>query len=164
MIDCVAMGFDRGELERAVRVYYAACNAGDVTAMAACFAPEARHYFPAGAPQGTFEGAQAIAHGWADVVAELDSRWTIDHLVVDADAGEVAIEWTHWKPAQDGYLRGIEICVFDESGLMTEIPAAYDAPTSAAVHEYGDFPYAERGYALQPPSVPGRRAPGTGGA
>jgi ketosteroid isomerase-like protein len=153
------MAFDRGSLEQLVRAYYAACNAGDVEAVAACFTPGARHFFPAGAPQGTFEGATAIGRGWADVVGRLDSRWTIDHLVVDTEAGEVAIEWTHWKPAQAGYLRGIEICVFDETGLMTEIRAAYAAPASAVVHEYGDFPYASRGYAVEPPSVPGRSAP-----
>ncbi len=46
------------------------------------------------------------------------------------------------SPAQGGHLRGIEICVFDADGLMTEIRAAYAAPASAVVHEYGDFPYA----------------------
>lgn len=158
------MTLDRAALERAVRAYYAACNAGDVEAMVACFAPEARHYFPAGAPQGTFASARAIAAGWADVVGRLDSRWTIDHLVIDTEAGEVAIEWTHWKPEQGGHLRGIEICVFDQNGLMTEIRAAYDAPATNPVHEYGDFPYADRGYALDPPNVPGRAAPRTGGA
>ena len=83
-----------------VRVYYDACNAGDVEAMAACFTPDARHYFPAGAPQGTFMSAEAIGRGWADVVGRLDSRWTIDHLVIDVETREVAIEWTHWKPAR----------------------------------------------------------------
>lgn len=158
------MTHDRGNLESLVRAYYAACNAGDVEAMAACFTPDARHYFPAGAPQGTFAGARAIADGWADVVGRLDSRWTIDHLVIDAEAGEVAIEWTHWKPAVGGYLRGIEICVFAENGLMTEIRAAYDAPATSPVHEYGDFPYAERGYALEPPALPGRTTSRAGGA
>jgi hypothetical protein len=158
------MSLARADLERAVRVYYAACNAGDVDAIAACFVPESRHYFPAGAPQGTFAGADAIGRGWADVVNRLDSRWTIDHLVIDADAREVAIEWTHWKPGQGGFLRGIEICVFDETGSMTEIRAAYAAPATAAIHEYGDFPYAERGYALVPPQVPGRPDPRTAGS
>ena len=158
------MTLDREALEHAVRVYYAACNAGDLEAMAACFTPDARHYFPAGAPQGTFMSAAAIARGWADVVGRLDSRWTIDHLVIDVATREVAIEWTHWKPAQGGYLRGIEICVFDASGLMTEIRAAYAAPASAPIHEYGDYPYAARGYALEPPDVPGRAAPRRGGS
>ncbi|MBX3028978.1 MAG: nuclear transport factor 2 family protein [Chloroflexi bacterium] len=146
----------RGDLERLVHAYYDACNRGDVGAIAACFTPDARHYFPAGAPQGTFGSAEAIGRGWADVVGRLDSRWTIDHLVIDVEAREVAIEWTHWKPEQEGYLRGIEICRFDTAGLMTEIRAAYAAPASATVHEYGDFPYAERAYATRPPEVPGR--------
>jgi len=152
---------DRDRLEHLVRVYYDACNAGDVDAIAACFTPGARHYFPAGAPQGTFVGAAAIGQGWADAVERLDSRWTIDRLVIDATIREVVIEWTHWKPAQGGHLRGIEICSFDPEGLMTEIRAAYAAPASAIVHEYGDFPYAERGYATRPPDVTGRRGPRT---
>ena len=144
---------DRDRLLQLVRVYYDACNTGDVDAIAACFTPEARHYFPGGAPQGTFDGAGAIGRGWADAIDRFDSRWTIDHLVIDVVAGEVAIEWTHWKPAAGGHLRGIEICVFREDGLMTEIRAAYAAPASATVHEFGDLPYAERGYATAPPAV-----------
>jgi len=104
----------------------------------------------------------AIAQGWADVVGRLDSRWTIDHLVIDVATSEVAIEFTHWKPALGGYLRGTEICRFGADGLMTEIRAAYAAPATTAAHEYGDFPYAERGYATEPPAVIGR--PGHGSA
>lgn len=155
---------DRDRLESLVRVYYDACNAGDVEAIAACFTPDAHHYFPAGAPQGTFASAKAIAQGWADVVGRLDSRWTIDHLVIDVATREVAIEFTHWKPAVDGYLRGTEICRFGADGLMTEIRAAYAAPANAAMHEYGDFPYAGRGYATRPPDVTRRHGRPAGAA
>jgi hypothetical protein len=146
---------DRGDLERRVRAYYAACNAGDAERIAACFAPDATHWFPAGAI-GPFVGAEAIAAGWVDAIGRLDSRWTIDHLTIDEAGLEVAVEWTHWKPKAGGHLRGIEICRFRPDGLMSEIRAAYAAPATAPVHEYGGYPYADRGYPLRPPEAEGR--------
>ena len=80
---------------------------GSADGWAACFTPDANHYFPAGAPQGTFVGATAIAQGWADVVARLDSRWTIDHLVIDVERRAVAIEC----PAAIGGGMGVAMCV-----------------------------------------------------
>lgn len=147
------MPIDRARLEALAKAYYEACNAGDIDAIAACFVPGGVHYFPAGSPQGTFVGARAIADGWREVVDRLDSRWTIDHLVTDEVRLEVAIEWTHWKPAADGHLRGIEICCFRNDGLITEIRAAYAAPVTSPIHEYGGFPYQARGYAMRPPPV-----------
>jgi hypothetical protein len=150
---------NRDDLKRLTFEYYEACNAGDARRIESCFTTGAIHYSPAGASQRTFTDAAAIAAGWVDVVQRLDSRWTIDHLVVDVDNCEVAIEWTHWKPAAGGHLRGIEICTFSSDGLIDEIRAAYAAPATAAVHEYGDFPYEARGYAVDPPNVVGRPAP-----
>jgi nuclear transport factor 2 (NTF2) superfamily protein len=144
----------REDLERAVRTYYDGCNEADADKMAACFAPDAVHYFPAGAAQGTFAGASAIATGWQRAVETLGSQWTIDRLSTDLERREVTVEWTHWKTARGGHLRGAEICRFDEAGLMTEIRAYYAAPASGhdAVHELGDFDYAGRDYPLAPPA------------
>jgi ketosteroid isomerase-like protein len=55
-------------LEATIREYFDACNAADAQAIAACFEPDGVHYFPAGAPQGTFVGAKAIAAGWVTAV------------------------------------------------------------------------------------------------
>ncbi len=107
-----------------------------------CIEPDAVHYFPAGAPQGTFVGAQAIADGWLRAVANLGSIWTIDRMLVDAPRLEAVIEWTHFKPKQGVYLRGDEWYVFSTAGLISEIRAYYACPTATSpvrTHELGDF-------------------------
>lgn len=135
--------------------YYEGCNQRDAEKVVGCFTPDAIHYFPSGAPQGTFRGATSIADGWRAAVDALDSRWTIDHVVVDEVASEVAIEWTHWKPRQGVHLRGTEICRFDADGRINEIRAYYAAPADSppVVHELGGFDYAARGYPVKAPDV-----------
>jgi ketosteroid isomerase-like protein len=146
----------REELEDVVRTYYDGCNEADVDKMAACFTPDAAHYFPAGAPQGTFVGARGIGEGWRQAVGTLGSRWTIDRLITDVERREVVVEWTHWKTANETHLRGLEVCAFAEDGLMNEVRAYYAAPAGGhdVTHELGDFDYAGRGYPLDPPSPP----------
>jgi len=147
----------RAAMEAVVRRYYDACNAADVDAMAGCFTPDAVHYFPAGAPQGTFAGAAAIAAGWAGFVAAAGSQWTIDHLTVDEQRAEVVVEWTHWKTRFGTHLRGAEFCRFAPDGRIAEIRAYYacPAPGQDASYELGDFDYAGRGYPTEPPTEPG---------
>jgi methyltransferase len=75
---------------------------------------------------------------------------------VDAKKLEAVIEWTHFKPKQEIYLRGDEWYLFSPAGLIREIRAYYACPTSTApvkTHELGDFEYAPRGYPLSPPPV-----------
>jgi hypothetical protein len=118
--------------------------------------PEAAHYFPAGAPQGTFFGALAIAEGWVKAVQNLGSIWTVDHVIVDAERREAVIEWTHFKPKVGVYLRGDEWYRFSERGLITEIRAYYACPTipePSQSHELGDIDYAARGFPMQPPKI-----------
>ena len=71
-------------LEATIREYFDACNAADAEAITACFEPDGVHYFPDGAPQGSFLGAKAIAAGWVNAVRNLGSVWTIDRMIVDA--------------------------------------------------------------------------------
>jgi hypothetical protein len=146
---------ERSRMEEVIREYYDGCNEADVEKMIGCFEEDAVHYFPAGAVQGTFVGRQAIAEGWASAVERLGSRWTIDRLCIDETTAEVAIEWTHWKTASGAFLRGVEMCQFGESGLISEIRAYYAAcaPDPAASYELGDFDYAGRDYPLVPPDV-----------
>lgn len=143
----------RKEIKQLICTYFEGCNEADVKKMMKCFAPEAVHYFPAGAPQGTFKGAKAIAEGWRNAVIEFGSGWTIDNMLIDEEAGEAVIEWTHFKPKLGGYLRGDEWYRFNEEGLITEIRAYYACPTSKAVHEIGDFDYKGRGYPLAAPEL-----------
>lgn len=143
-------------LEATIREYFDACNAADAAAMRACFEPDAVHYFPAGAPQGTFRGAEGIAAGWVRAVQNLGSVWTIDRVLVDAPRLEAVIEWTHFKPKQGVYLRGDEWYVFSKRGLIREIRAYYACPpsiTEVRNHELGDYAYKELGYPLVPPPV-----------
>lgn len=149
------MRLTREEMVAAVRMYYDGCNEGNAELIMERLAPDAVHYFPAGAPQGTFVGSRAIANGWRAAVSRLDSRWTIDHLLVDETAQEVTIEWTHWKPKQGIHLRGVELCRFDDAGRISEIRAYYAAPASEppGINELGDFDYVERRYPTAPPDV-----------
>jgi hypothetical protein len=142
-------------LEATIRTYFDGCNEADAHKITSCMEPDAVHYFPAGAPQGTFVGAQAIAAGWQKAVAALGSIWTIDRVIVDAARLEAVIEWTHFKPRQGVYLRGDEWYIFSNLGLIREIRAYYACPTAIPprTHELGDVPYAERGYPFEPPAV-----------
>ena len=67
-------------LEATIREYFDGCNEADAAKMAACFEPDGVHYFPAGAPQGTFVGARAIGDGWVTAVTNLGSIWTVDRV------------------------------------------------------------------------------------
>ena len=141
-------------LEATIREYFDGCNEADPEKIIRCFVPDAVHYFPAGAPQGTFFGARAIAEGWCGAVRNFGSVWTIDRILVDARKLEAVIEWTHFKPKLGVYLRGDEWYVFSKDGLIREIRAYYACPAipaPAQTHELGDFDYPGLGYPLLPP-------------
>ncbi len=143
-------------LEATIREYFDGCNEANVEKMLSCFEPDAVHYFPAGAPQGTFAGATTIAQGWVNAVRNLGSIWTIDRVIVDAPRLEAVIEWTHFKPKQGVHLRGDEWYVFSDRGLIREIRAYYGCPPAPGAprsHELGDFDYPARGYPMAPPAV-----------
>jgi hypothetical protein len=143
-------------LEATIREYFDACNEANAERIASYFEPDGVHYFPAGAPQGPFIGARAIAAGWVAAVERLGSIWTVDHVIIDAARLEAVIEWTHFKPKQGVYLRGDEWYIFSERGLIREIRAYYACPPNPAEprnHEFGGFDYAGRGYPLNAPAV-----------
>lgn len=142
------------EMEALIRRYFDACNRGDEQAIAACFTPDAVHYFPPGMYGGPFRGAAAIAASWRRAVEELGSRWTVDRVLCDPESGQAVIEWSHFKTKQGKLLRGDEWYVFDaDSGLIKEIRAYYASPQDSELErlELGGFDYEGRGYPLQPP-------------
>jgi ketosteroid isomerase-like protein len=145
----------REAIDQLVRRYFDGCNEADADKIRTCFAEDAVHYFPGGAPQGTFVGAWAIAEGWGKAVATLGSIWTVDHLIVDEHRREAVMEWTHFKPKAGGYLRGDEWYRFDRDLLITEIRAYYACPPvpGTPIHELGGFDYAGRAYPMTPPAV-----------
>src|SRR5690349_13986728 len=61
-------------MEQAIRRYYAACNTGDVDAVAAFFTPDAVHYVPPGYG-GSPRGGRAIGEVIARLVQATASRW-----------------------------------------------------------------------------------------
>ena len=48
-------------MESLIRRYFDGCNDADVEGMAACFTPDAVHYFPPGMYGGAWRGARTIA-------------------------------------------------------------------------------------------------------
>jgi limonene-1,2-epoxide hydrolase len=143
----------RSELLQAqVRTYFEACNEGNHAKMAAVFSADIVHYFPPGM-FGPCVGSRAIADLWRRMITEAGSRWTIDRMVCDGN--EVVIEWTHWQPKSDSWIRGAEWYEFDDAGLITVIKAYYASPRdrSLPANELAGYPYAELGYPMSPPSV-----------
>ena len=143
--------------ERTIRDYFDACTAGDARVIASFFAPDAVHYFPDGdtypdgSPQRAFRGADAIGHGFGDRFGgEFRTRWTVDHVIVDAERREAVIEWSNFKPAvsPEARLRGAEFYRFDAAGKIVEIRAYYACPPGGPgrPYELGEFDYAGRGY------------------
>ena len=143
-------------MEREIKRYFAACNAGDHAALVSCFTPDAVHYFPPGLPDIPWRGADTIARKWVWCVETLGSQWTIENIMCSWTAPEAVIEWTHWKRKMNTALRGDEWYVFDkDSGLIKEIRAYYASPAdgSVAISELTDFDYAGRGYHLKAPGA-----------
>jgi methyltransferase len=141
-----------------IREYFAACNAADVRRIAACFVPDAVHYFPPGMYGGPFRGAETIAQRWKQAVETLGSYWTVDRIVCDLASNQAVIEWSHFKTRKQTLLRGDEWYVFDSStGLIREIRAYYASPQDPSLTrvELEGFDYGGEGYALEPP--PGAR-------
>jgi ketosteroid isomerase-like protein len=145
----------RDEMERLVRRFYEGCNEGSGPKLRSCLAEDAVHYFPAGAAQDIFRGREAIIAAWQSAIRTQDSRWTLDRVLVDEELAEVAIEWTHFKPALGGHVRGAELCTVDAELRITEIRAYYAAPAPDPDRRYelGRFDYAGRGYRTEPPAV-----------
>lgn len=139
-------------MERTVRDYFAACNTGEAARIAACFTPDAVHYFPEGGPLRAMQGARAIGEGWARCVLELGSHWTVDSFIGDVAGSRAVIEWTHFKRKAGTTLRGDEWYRFARDGRIAEIRAYYACPPHAGVpeHRLGEFDYGARGYPLRP--------------
>lgn len=144
-------------MEAEIRRYFAACNAGDHTALVSCFTPDAVHYFPPGLPDIPWRGADVIAAKWVWCVENLGSQWTIEKILCSSTAPEAVIEWTHWKRKAGTALRGDEWYVFcEKTGLIREIRAYYAAPadTSVPICQLVDFDYRGRGYHLAHDDAP----------
>lgn len=144
---------DRREiLSACVRKYFEACNEANREKMYSCFSDDVVHYFPPGVG-GPYIGKQAIADLWINTVRVNGSCWTIDGMV--ADETGVAIEWTHFKPKIEEWIRGAEWYEFDDKGFITSIRAYYASPRDKMRkgNELEGFPYRDRGFAVEPPNL-----------
>lgn len=141
------------EMGAHIRGYFAACNTGDVAAIAKYFEPDAVHYFPPGMYGGAFRGAKTIGERWKAAVETLGSFWTIDRMLCDASSRQAVLEWTHFKRKQNVLLRGDEWYIFSERGLISEIRAYYASPQDASREklELDGFDYEKRGYPVKAP-------------
>lgn len=134
--------------------YFDGCNEANVDKIAACFVPDAVHYFPPGMYGGPFRGARVIAERWCSAVEKLGSIWTVDQILTDPSSARAVIEWTHFKTFTSTVLRGDEWYIFDPAtGLIKEIRAYYASPQAADLGalELGGFDYGPRGYPASPP-------------
>jgi hypothetical protein len=143
----------RQAMIRAVRGYFDACNAASRERFAEVLTEDCIHYFPPGVG-GPYRGRDAIADLWIGFVRRVGSVWTIDRLV--CDGVELCVEWTHFKPRSDEYIRGSEWYTFDADGRIDGIWAHYASPRDAARprNELEGFDYAEHGYPLEHPHLP----------
>ena len=132
-------------IEHAIGSYIGACNRGDEEAIAACFSPDAAHYFPTG-PK--WSGAATIAANFSKGVNARGLVWTVDHIAVDADRLVGVLEWSQFETS-GRVLRGVDWFVFEAGSFrIREIRAYGAAPVQPdlAAQELRDFDYAGRGY------------------
>jgi hypothetical protein len=150
------MALTKEGMESLIREYFDACNAADAERIARCWTDDGVHYFPPGMYDGPFRGNAYIGERWVGAVETLGSVWTIDRMLVDVDAAQAVIEWTHFKTSKDTVLRGDEWYIFDrDSGLIREIRAYYASPQDPSLDrlELGGYDYEGNGYAMTPPIV-----------
>src|SRR6266568_6199180 len=93
-------------MEHVIRTYIQACNAADAAAIAACFCPEAVHYFPA--PHLKCAGAGTIGSHFATRVREQGLCWTVDQLLIDVDRCAAVLEWTRFDRHYAQIIRGVD--------------------------------------------------------
>lgn len=133
-------------MEQVVRDYFRACKEVDAKAVAACFCPDAVHYFPARAP---LVGADAIADGILQLVRDQGGYWTVDRVVADVAQNAAAVEWTRFFRQSDRIHRGFEFYVFEPGTVrIREIRGYYAAAFNPAMarQELVGFDYGGRGY------------------
>lgn len=134
-------------MEQVVRTYIQECNNADAKMIAACFRPDAVHYFPPG--RAKWLGAATIGGNFAKVVQEHGFHWSVDQLLSDVDRHAVTMEWTRINRQRDRLVRGVDWFVFEpQTFSIQEIRCYYAAPlhSDMQIQELMDFDYAARGY------------------
>lgn len=131
-----------------VRAYYEACNSGDAERVAACFTPDAVHWFTRREP---YRGAEEIGRWTALGVAQLGGVWTVEHGI--DDGREAVIEWTmQWTDPRSGERRidrGTEWFRF-EDGRIAEVRAYHHGSPKNPSGDLVGFDHAGSGHTVLP--------------
>ena len=110
-------------MEPVVRNYFRACKDVDARGVAACFCPDAVHYFPG---RARLVGAEAIGNAIVRCVQEQGGYWTVDQVLTDIGRHAAAVEWSKSYRRPDRISRGSEFYTFDPFYLgSTTMSAAY---------------------------------------
>ena len=141
-------------MEHVIRRYIQACNDADAGAIAACFSPEAVHYYPS--PLHKISGAADMGRFFATRVPELGIFFTVHQLFTDVDRRAVVLEWTMFRRKPVPFVRrGVELYVFEpQTWLVQEVRGYSAAPLDSEMphQELMDFDYDGRGYPRTPPA------------
>jgi len=132
-------------IEQVIRAYIKACNDADAARIAACFHPDAVHYFPYFAK---WSGASTIGGNFATRVHEYELYWTVDQVVVDSGRYAAVLEWTRFD-REKRIVRGVDWFVFEPETFRIQEVRSYTAARPGLEvdrQELQEFDYAERGY------------------
>jgi len=133
-------------MEQVIRAYIEACNNADAKAIAACFRPDAVHYFPW---RPKWLRASTIGGNFEKLVQKWGLSWTVDQLLTDDERGAAVLEWTMFNRQTSQIARGVDWFVFEpQTFLIQEVRCYGAAPFNPDVvrQELQDFDYAGRGY------------------
>ena len=133
-------------MEQVIRAYFQACKDADAKGIAACFCPDAVHYFP---HREVWVGADTIGNGAGKLIQGQGGYWTVDQLLIDAERHAAVVEWSRFYRQHDRISRGMEWYVFDPETLrIREVRLYFAAVPNPTVmqHELVSFDYAGRGY------------------
>ncbi len=138
------------QIEQVIRDYFKACNVPDPKGVAACFCPDAVHYFPG---RARWNGAEAVGSEIEQLIRGRGGYFTVDQVLTDVARHAAAVEWSRFYSEPDKVSRGLEFYAFDPVTLrIREIRGYYAAEfnPNLARHELAGFDYAGRGYPIRP--------------
>jgi len=147
-------------IEEVIRAYIKACNDADAAGIAACFHPDAAHYFP---HMAKWSGVSTIRGNFASRVHDRGLYWTVDQIIADSSRSSAALEWTLFD-RQGRILRGVDWFVFEPETLrIREVRSYMAAGLGLEVdrQELREFDYAGRGYPTARPVPDGKSGEGT---
>jgi uncharacterized protein (TIGR02246 family) len=87
-------------MEQVIRTYFEACKDADAKGVAACFCPDAVHYFPG---RARWVGADAIGSGIAKLIQDQGGYWTVDQVLTDVERSAAVVEWSNDRACRSAW-------------------------------------------------------------